>query len=337
MPRQPCEDINKLGLTRWRPATATPSQATLGCIMKNSRAVLDFLCNQIVLMDGAMGTQLIAMGLELGEPPDKWNLDHPDRVVEVHRGYLAAGCDIIQTNTFGANPIKLSQSGLAGTCPEINAKAVELARTAARSATMRETVFVAGNVGPTGLFLPPVGAATDDQLRSAFAEQIEALASSGADLISIETMYDLREARAAVQAASRTGLPIFASMTFAAKPRGFFTIMGDRIGPSLKALGDAGAHVVGFNCTVTGHEMIPMVVEAKQETGLLVIAQPNAGPPLTTDSGVRYDADPETFARDLVEMVQAGARVVGGCCGTDPEFIRAARIALDGISSTDQK
>ena len=153
------------------------------------------------------------------------------------------------------------------------------------------------------------------------------------DLISVETMYDLREALLAVRAAHAAGAVVFASMTFDVKKRGFFTIVGDRIAPSLAALREAGALAAGLNCSVTAAQMQPMVQEACEEGSPLVIAQPNAGQPRPTAAGVVYDADPESFARELVALVDAGARVVGGCCGTDPHFIRAARVALDARTS----
>jgi 5-methyltetrahydrofolate--homocysteine methyltransferase len=286
--------------------------------------VLELIERRVLLLDGGTGSQYIAMGLEQGRAPEWWNLEHPDRVTAVHRGYVEAGSDIIQTNTFGGNPPKLESVGLGGRCREVNTRAAGHARAAAGPGTL-----VAGDVGPTGQLFPPMGDATEQQLEQAFTEQVQALAAGGVDLISIETMFDLREALAAVRAARSTGLPIFASMTFDAKKRGFFTMVGDRIGPSLNALAEAGAHVVGLNCTVGSEQMLAMVREARQEVERPLVAQPNAGQPHATPDGVVYDAEPEPFARDLIRIVEAGARVVGGCCGSNPDFIRAARAALD--------
>jgi 5-methyltetrahydrofolate--homocysteine methyltransferase len=197
----------------------------------------------------------------------------------------------------------------------------------ARSACGAETL-VAGDVGPTGLLLPPVGSAAVAELREAFREQTAALAAAGVDLISIETMFDLREALAAVAAAKETGLPVVASMTFEARPRGFHTIMGDSLARSLAELEAAGADAVGCNCSVAPEVMVEMVREACAAVRVPVAAQPNAGQPQPTPDGVRYDASPESFAAAVVAMAGAGARLVGGCCGTTPEFIRAARGAL---------
>lgn len=279
----------------------------------------------VLLLDGGMGTELIAMGLEQGQAPEWWVIEHPERLERVHRAYVEAGSDIIQTCTFGGSPPKLASVGLEGRCAEINRGAVEVARRAAGG-----DALVAGDVGPTGRMFPPMGDASPGDLREAFRAQTAALAEGGADLISIETMFDLREALAAVEAALETGLPVMASMTFEAKKRGTFTIVGDALLPALTALADAGADVVGLNCSVTSSEMIPMVREAAGVSAPLA-AQPNAGQPRVTPQGVVYDARPEPFAMDLMEMVRGGARIVGGCCGSDPGFIRSARLALDSL------
>ena len=159
------------------------------------------------------------------------------------------------------------------------------------------------------------------------------MAGAGVDLISIETMYDLREAVAAVEAARETGLPVMACMTFDAKKRGFFTMVGDRLVPALGALRDAGAHAVGCNCSVQPEQMLAMVDEAVAAVDTPLVVQPNAGQPRPTTEGIVYDAEPAPFARDLAEMVRRGARVVGGCCGSTPEFIRAARQAIDELGA----
>jgi methionine synthase I (cobalamin-dependent) len=279
---------------------------------------------RVVLLDGGLGSMLIAAGLAAGRAPEWWNLEHPDRVEAVHRAYFAAGSDVVHTNTFGGNPLRLAAAGLGGRCGEVNAAAVAIARRARRGAGL-----VAGDIGPTGHMLPPLGTATVEELGAAFREQAEALASAGVDLVSIETMSDLREARAAVEAARATGFAVHASMTFEARPRGCFTIMGDPLVASLRALVDAGADAVGCNCSVTSAAMVAMVAQAAPAVAAPVSAQPNAGAPTVTPDGVVYDASPESFARDLAAMADAGAALVGGCCGTTPEFIRRARTVLD--------
>ncbi len=291
------------------------------------------LADEVLLLDGGMGTLLMAMGLASGAASETWNLEHPERVVEAHRRFVAAGSEVVHTNTFGGSPVKLAAAGLEGRCREVNGAAVRLAREAA----FGTGTLVAGDVGPTGVFLVPVGQATEELYERAFREQVGALAEAGVDLISIETMYDLREALAAVRAAraETSGLPILASMTFEARRRGYFTMMGDRIVPSLRALADAGADVVGFNCSVGSEVMVGMVREARDELELPLLAQPNAGQPRAGSRGLLYDATPERFAGDVARMVEAGARVVGGCCGTDPDFIRAIRGALDSAPASE--
>jgi 5-methyltetrahydrofolate--homocysteine methyltransferase len=294
----------------------------------NSLELSEYLRRGPHLLDGGMGTLFIAMGLQQGLAPEAWNLDHPDRVASAHQRYVDAGSNIIQTNTFGASPAKLASCGLQGRCDEINAIAVDLARKAAGSRAL-----VAGDVGPTGRFLSPMGDATEQELQDNFGRQIAALVRAGVDLISVETMYDVREALAAVRAAAAAGMGVMCSMTFESRARGVFTIMGDKLGPSLKALHEAGAAAVGFNCTVTSDAMKAMVVQACEALpGVPIVAQPNAGQPKTTAAGIVYDASPEVFAADLLEMTRAGAAVVGGCCGTHDGFIQAARRALDGAA-----
>ncbi len=289
--------------------------------------LLATIARRPLLLDGGLGTVFISMGLGQGQPPERWLIDHPDRVLQAHRLYVQAGSDVIHTTTFGATPIKLASAGLTGRCEELNKRAVDLARQAAGSAAL-----VAGDIGPTGRFLPPMGDVREDELLEAFAAQIEALRSAGVDLLSIETMYDLREARAALRAARESGLGVLCSMTFDVKRKGVYTIMGDRLEPTLEALRDNGATAVGFNCTVTSDAMVAMVEKAAQALpGAAIVAQPNAGQPITSPQGVRYDADAGAFAADLMLMVARGARLIGGCCGTDATFIRSARAALDSL------
>lgn len=276
-----------------------------------------------LLLDGGMGSLLIAAGLQKGSAPEAWLFDRPEEVEAAHRAYAEAGSEVLHTDTFGGTPPKLKASGLEGRCAEASRRAVDLARRAASGRAL-----VAGDLGPTGLMRPPVGQASEEDHLAAYAEQAAALADAGADLLSIETQYDLREALAAVRAARATGLPVIASMTFEKKKRGFFTIMGDPLVPSLRALADAGAHAVGLNCSVTSGVMLDMVREAVPALPVPLAAQPNAGQPRVTPDGVAYDADPEAFARDMLAMARAGARLLGGCCGTDPSFISRARRLL---------
>jgi 5-methyltetrahydrofolate--homocysteine methyltransferase len=279
----------------------------------------------VLLLDGGLGTMLIEMGLAPGQAPEAWVLEHPDRVREAHRRYFAAGCHLVHAVSFGGTRLKLAAAGLGARCAEINRRAIELAREVAPAGGL-----CAGDVGPTGLLFPPMGEAEEARLEASFREQCALLAEAGADLLSIETMYDLREALAAVRAAVATGLPVLCSMTFDAKRRGAFTMVGDPLAPSLAALRAAGAHAVGMNCSVTSGPMLAMVAEARAALGpaAAIVAQPNAGQPRPTPEGIVYDADPEAFAADLRAMAEAGAGLLGGCCGTDERFLSAARAAL---------
>ena len=283
----------------------------------------ELLRERVVLLDGGLGSILIATGLPAGVAPEWWNLEHPDRVAEIHRAYVDAGSDVVHANTFGANPLRLAVAGLSGRCREINAAAVAIAREASSGRAL-----VAGDVGPTGQMLPPVGNATIEEIREAFHRQVEALVAAGADIISIETMSDLREATAAVDAAHATGLAVIASMTFEARRRGFFTIMGDPLISSLAALAAAGADAVGCNCTVGSAQMLAMVQAAAPALPVPFAAQPNAGLPRLTPDGVIYDVGSQMFAEDVAAMVAAGARAVGGCCGSTPAFIAEIRRRL---------
>lgn len=280
--------------------------------------------NKILLLDGGMGSLLFRMGLTAGRAPETWVVEAPEHIESAHRAYVEAGSDVIQTATFGATPSKLLASGLAGRCAQVNARAVDIARRASAGRTL-----VAGDLGPTGRMLEPMGSATLEEIEEDFRVQAVALAAAGVDVLNIETMFDLREALCAVRAAVSTGLPVWAALTFEPAPDGFYTMMGDELVASLVALRQAGAAVVGLNCSVTSDLMLPMVRAAATAVGGPLIAQPNAGPPRTAPDGSILDADPGTFAADLVEMTRAGARVVGGCCGTTPGFIRMVRSALD--------
>ena len=276
-----------------------------------------------LLFDGGFGSLLIAAGLDQGQAPESWLLRRPEAVRQIHRAYVEAGCDLVTTNSFGASPPKLAAVGLAGRDAELNGLAVSLAREAGDATTL-----VAGDMGPTGLLFPPMGTATSAELEEAFSSQATHLAAAGADLLLIETIYDLREGLAAVNAARQTGLVVFATMTFRFTPRGFFTIMGDAPRPSLEALADAGATAVGFNCGLGSDKMLELV-RSVASLDLPLLAQPNAGQPRPGPQGVVYDANPAQFARDLVMMVKEGVCLVGGCCGTDPAFLASARQALN--------
>ncbi len=277
-----------------------------------------------LLLDGGLGTQLIAAGLEAGQPPERWVLEHPERVLAVHRAYVGAGAELIHPCTFGANRLRLRPFGLEERLEEINQAAVALARDAGAR-------WVVGDIGPVGEYLPPVGHGDPAAWRAAFEEQGALLAGQDIDGFHVETMSDLREARIALAAlrAVAPHLPVMVSMTFDRKRRGFFTVMGDRLVPSLQALVDDGAVAVGANCSITSPDMRALATEALAGVDAPLVLQPNAGQPRVSPEGVVYDQDPAEFVRDVAAMAMAGVRVIGGCCGSDPGFIAGLRAALD--------
>ncbi|MCC6751890.1 MAG: homocysteine S-methyltransferase family protein [Deltaproteobacteria bacterium] len=281
-----------------------------------------------LLLDGGLGSMLIAEGLESGAAPEAWNVSHPERVTRVHRAYVAAGSDAVQTNTFGGNALRLARFELGASLAELNRRAVELARAAGPR-------FVVADVGPSGEYRPPVGHADPAAWRAAFAEQARALASPGPDAFHLETMSDLVEARTALEAVleQAPGVPVMVSMTFERRKRGFYTIMGDPLAASLRALADAGAAVVGANCTLTSPDMRALAEEALAAATVPLVFQPNAGLPRLEGTHVHYDQSPEAFAEDLAHIAALGARVLGGCCGTGPAHIAALAARLRGGTS----
>lgn len=280
-----------------------------------------------VLWDGAVGTQLLARGLS-GQAPELWNLERPEVLVAIHADYLKAGAQVVQTNTFGANRIKLAAAGLADRIAEINQQAVAAARQAVERVGRG---LVAGDVGPTGQMLEPNGPLSSAEAEAVFAEQIQFLASAGCDLISIETMFDLNEAQAAVRAAKKVcGFPVVAEMTFQKTPRGFFTMMGVTPEEAVSGLLAAGAFAVGANCNLTIAEMVKLIREMKKISDAPLIAQPNAGEPRLVDGKTVYAETAQSFASLAPELRAAGASALGACCGSSPEFIAALRERLPG-------
>lgn len=284
--------------------------------------ILTRLSQGPVLFDGAMGSLLIAQGLSHGDAPELWNVENTAVVEGAHHAYYEVGADVVTTNTFGGTRPKLDAKGLGDRVEELNHAGAELA-----VATRPEGKFVAGDIGPTGKITGLPGAVSDGELRDAFAEQARALAAAGVDFLIIETMYDLGEALAAVSAAAETGLPVAATMTFDEKPRGFFTLMGNRVEECISALEKVGASVVGANCTLAPDGMIELLKTMRPETSLPILIQPNAGQPTLEGERAVYSAEPENFALEVRKLLEGGANAVGGCCGTTPEFI--GRIASE--------
>lgn len=281
-----------------------------------------------LLADGAMGTMLHARGIGFDQCFDELNLTNPAAVADIHKAYIDAGAQLILTNTFGANRYKLGKHGLESKVAEVNRAGVELARRAV-AASFKE-VLIAGDIGPLGVHIAPFGRVQPDEARAAFAEQITALAAAGADLIVIETMSDLYEIQEAIRAARQAcALPIVASMTFT---RDDCTVLGDLPEKVARTLAETGADVLGVNCSGGPTQLLRLLKQMRSATpGAKFWVKPNAGWPEQIGERIMYPADPAYFGDYALAFCEAGADIVGGCCGTTPKHIAAMRAALDTV------
>jgi 5-methyltetrahydrofolate--homocysteine methyltransferase len=284
-----------------------------------SETIIDTIKKRIVLLDGGMGTELIAHGFRQGECPESWNVEKPVIVQKIHKSYFDAGSDAVLTNSFGGSQIKLEAYGLGDRCYELNHAA---AKNAAEARS--EGKFVGGSMGPIGKFLKPVGDFEEPQFEDAYAEQAKGLANGGADFLLIETQYDLMEALCALRGARKvTDIPVFVTMTFKSGPRGFFTEWGNSVSQCMEELEKEGVPVIGTNCTLDSEEMVDLIKTIREVTSLPIIAQANAGKPTLSDEGkVSYEQSIEEYIRYVPEMIKQGVSVIGGCCGTNPEYIK---------------
>jgi len=282
---------------------------------------------EILIADGAIGSLLMARAKDLvkGKCPEFINLSRPDILEEVAGLYLEAGADIIQTNTFGGSPLKLSDYSLDDKTEEINRVAVESVKK-----VVGDNAYVSASCGPSGKMLKPFGDTEPEALSVSFTRQINVLIESGIDIVCIETMTDIREAVLAVKAARAISpaLPVIATMTFDLTPRGFFTMMGVNIERAASELEAAGADIIGSNCGNGIENMIKIAKEFKKYSRLPLIIQSNAGLPEMKDDEVIYPETPEFMAAKSSELAAAGVSIIGGCCGTTPDHIRAIRKAL---------
>jgi 5-methyltetrahydrofolate--homocysteine methyltransferase len=283
----------------------------------------------VIVGDGALGTQLMQRGLKHGEPPEIFNVEKPQVIEEIAGLYLDAGAEIIETNTFGASPLRLEQFSLQKRMEELNRAAVEAVRRA-----VGDKAYIAGSVGPSAKNLEPLGDADPEQLFNNFAAQIRVLVAAGVDVICIETMMDLTEAVLAVEAACSVSaeIPVIATMTFNKTPRGFFTLMRNSIKDAADRLNNAGADIIGSNCGNGMESMVEIAREFRRHTKIPIIIQGNAGLPVKGENGLVYPETPEYMTGKAAELIDLGVQIIGGCCGTTPEHINAVRSLVDSLN-----
>ncbi len=294
------------------------------------KTLMDAMSERVLVSDGAMGTQLMDAGLEHGGCGALWNVTHPDRVVDIQRRYVRAGADCLITNTFGGNGILLARQDHLGDLAAVNRAAVRVAREAFDG---REG-FVLGDVGPVGGLMEPYGDLKPEDVRTAIRAQVRALVEGGADAIIVETQTAMEEVEIGVRAALEFGAPcVIASMAYDGSPGGgdFMTMMGVSPGEAARRLVDLGADVIALNCG-TGVDMAAaadIVATYRQSGARFTMAQPNAGLPVMEAFRTVYRQTPEEMVAPLPTLLDAGVNIVGGCCGTTPDHIRAVRREVD--------
>jgi 5-methyltetrahydrofolate--homocysteine methyltransferase len=283
---------------------------------------------EILVADGAMGTMLLDLGLKPGEPPESFNLTRLEVLEKISSLYLDAGADIIQTNTFGASPIKLSFYSLEDKAEEINRNAVLVVRK-----VVKDRAYISASCGPSGKLLKPYGEVEPEEIYNSFETQINTLISVEVDIICIETMTDLKEATLAIKAAKTISpsTPVIATMTFDPTPKGFYTVMGVNIEDAAQELEEAGADIIGSNCGNGIENMIKISKEFKKFSSLPLIIRSNAGIPRMQGNKPIYPESPEFMAEKAKELVSIGISIIGGCCGTTPEHIKVLRKMVDSI------
>jgi 5-methyltetrahydrofolate--homocysteine methyltransferase len=257
-----------------------------------------------------------------GLPPvttfEEYNLSHPEAVAEIHSAYCEAGAEMIGTNTFGANPLKLKKAGLADKAYLLNYEGARIARKAAP-----KDIFVFAAIGPSGEFLAPLGEIAPEEMYEVYKSQIRALVEGGVDILSLRTFTDLEELKIALRAAKENAkLPVIATMTFDLGQKGFRTMMGVDVKASIEGMVEAGAEVIGSNCGRGMEEMVPLMKEMRNYYQGNLTAQPNAGLPQLIEGKARYTQSPEEFASWVPSLLEAGVNLIGGCCGTTPAHTR---------------
>lgn len=301
-----------------------------------AKSFLDRLnSGEILVADGATGTNYQRMGIEIGVPPEEWVFDKPESVLALHRAFIDAGSDILLTDTFGGTRLRMRDSKYASRAPELNCRAAELARQAVREAA-RVDVLVAGSMGPTGMLMEPFGELTHAAAADAYAEQATALTEGGVDLLLLETFFALEEGVAAIEGVQRaSALPLVVSFSY---DQGTRTMMG--LGPAqvVQAIAPLGVAAIGANCGKSLDAMEQIVTEmATLKSGVPLWIKPNAGLPRMDGDIARYDTEPATMAEYAARYVNAGARIVGGCCGNSPEHVAAIARAVKGLQISQNR
>ncbi len=285
---------------------------------------LEYLQENVVLFDGAMGTELYARGVYINRCYDELNLSQPDMVRAIHRAYIEAGADVIETNTFGANPVKLTAHGFGNQVEQINLQGARIAREEAG-----ESVWVAGSIGPLGIRIEPWGPTSEDEARDAFLIQVQALCRGGVDLIILETFADLREILQAIRAVKEScDLPLIALMTITEDGMTPYGHPPEEVAAQISSW---GADVVGLNCGVGPQLMLDALQKMVAATAKPIAIMPNAGFPRNVEGRNIYLASPEYMAEYARRFILAGAKIIGGCCGTTPVYIRAMRSAIQSL------
>ena len=285
---------------------------------------------KILIADGAMGTMLQKAGIQQGECNEEWNLSRAGTITDIHRQYIEAGADMIITNTFGGNPIKLHAHGLSERMEEINLAAVSLAKKAVELSCSGAPILIAGNIGPTGEFLAPLGTSSVKDFYDNFKAQVEALVKGGVDLIIIETMTAIEEVEVSLRAAKESGLPVIVSMSFNRDKDGnnFHTMMGASISQYVEIATHGKADAIGTNCGLISLEMDEVIQRLRKLTDLPLMAEANAGLPKIANEKTIYDLAPEKMGELAVRLKNAGANIIGGCCGTTTAHIKAIAQAI---------
>jgi 5-methyltetrahydrofolate--homocysteine methyltransferase len=288
------------------------------------------LLNQkpLVVGDGAMGTALMAAGLPPGTAGELWNTENAEAVETIHRTYIEAGADCVLTNTFGANAISLGRHGLADHVEIVNRAGAEIARRAGRQDTL-----ILGDIGPTGKLLEPFGDLTEEDARRAFSEQARVLSDAGVDGIIFETFESSEEMRIGLEAAREfADVPLIASMKFAREASGRYrTMMGEGPTNLIRVANECGCALVGANCGEGLRSMLPLAPELAAMADVPLIFQPNAGVPRLVQGKTLYDETPDVFAGLVPQLHEAGVGIIGGCCGTTADHIRAIRCFADSL------